>query len=84
MASSDETVGAYEAKTKLAELLDRVSKGERITITRSGVPIAELVPVAKGHDRKAVRRVLEDLRRFSKGRSLDGLSIRELIDDGRR
>src|SRR3982074_3398007 len=35
-----ETVGAFEAKTHLAALLDRVAKGEKITITRHGVPAA--------------------------------------------
>ena len=39
-----ETVGAYEAKTHLPKLLERVSKGERITITKHGVPVAVLQP----------------------------------------
>lgn len=38
------TIGAYEAKTKFSELLARVEKGERVTITRHGKPVAELVP----------------------------------------
>ena len=37
------TVGAYEAKTHLADLLRRVEAGERIRITRNGRPIADLV-----------------------------------------
>jgi prevent-host-death family protein len=78
------SVGAYEAKTKLAELLDRVSRGKRITITRAGVPVAELVPFEKAIDRQEVRRTIEELRRFNKGRTLGGMSIRELIDEGRR
>ncbi len=39
-----ETVGAYEAKTHLPQLLERVTKGERITITKHGVPVAVLQP----------------------------------------
>jgi len=39
-----ETVGAYEAKTHLPKLLERVSKGEQITITKHGVPVALLQP----------------------------------------
>jgi prevent-host-death family protein len=35
-----ETIGAYEAKTHLPKLLERVIKGERITITKYGVPVA--------------------------------------------
>ncbi len=38
------TVGAYEAKTHLADLLDRVQRGEQIIITRHGKPVARLVP----------------------------------------
>lgn len=40
----DRTVGAYEAKTHLAALLDRVEGGETLTITRNGRPVARLVP----------------------------------------
>jgi prevent-host-death family protein len=40
----DDTVGAYEAKTHLAALLDRVESGETLTITRNGRPVARLVP----------------------------------------
>ena len=39
------TVGAFEAKTRLAELLAAVSKGERVTITKHGTPVAQLVPL---------------------------------------
>ena len=39
-------VGSYEAKTHLSGLLDRVERGERITITRHGVPVAVLVPAS--------------------------------------
>jgi prevent-host-death family protein len=41
-----QTIGAFEAKTHLAALLDRVAGGEEITITRHGIPAAVLVPVA--------------------------------------
>lgn len=84
METLSRSVGAYEAKTKLAELLDRVARGERITITRSGIPVAHLVPVANSFDRQQVRQTIEELRRFSKGRSLGGTSVRELTDHGRR
>ena len=38
------SVGAYDAKTRLSELLDRVEKGEQIVITRHGKPVARLIP----------------------------------------
>jgi len=77
-------VGAYEAKTHLPELLRRVENGERITITRHGHPVAELVPpgIASGRD---VREVIEDIKELRRGNVLGkGLTIRQLIDEGRR
>ena len=41
------TVGAYEAKTHLSELLEKVEAGEEITITKHGAPVAKLLPVRK-------------------------------------
>ncbi|MCX7013683.1 MAG: type II toxin-antitoxin system prevent-host-death family antitoxin, partial [Candidatus Sumerlaeota bacterium] len=49
-----QTVGAYEAKTHLSQLLDRVAKGERITIVKRGVPVATLHP-ADSAKREPVR-----------------------------
>jgi len=77
------SVGAYEAKTHLSELLRRVEKGERITITKHGHPVAELVP-ASDERRQRVSEAIAGLKEFSKGRKLDGVTIRELIDEGRR
>lgn len=48
-------IGAHDAKTRLAELLDRVERGEEIVITRRGRPIARLSRVAGGHDVAAAR-----------------------------
>ncbi len=77
------TVGSYEAKTRLPELLRRVEAGERITITRHGTPVAEMVPPSSSNRRSAVEAVAE-LREFSSGRRLGAaLSVRDLIEDGR-
>ena len=43
----DQSIGAYEAKTRLPALLDRVEKGETLVITRNGRPVARLVPVVE-------------------------------------
>lgn len=77
------TVGAYEAKTHLPKLLERVAGGETITITKHGVPVALLVP-ADGGKRRNPREVIEEIKRLRKGRKLRGVSIRELIEEGRR
>jgi prevent-host-death family protein len=78
-----DTVGAYEAKTHLPKLLDRVEKGERIVITRHGTPVAVLQPVdvEKQID---VAAVIQEMRRFRKEHTLGGLSIKELIEHGRK
>jgi len=77
------TVGSYEAKTHLPALLDRVVQGEQITITRHGVPVAMLVPVEKFHKFDA-KNAYQELVELRKGNRLDGISIRELIEEGRR
>jgi len=78
-----ETVGAYEAKTHLPQLLKRVSRGERITITKHGVPVATL-QAPEAHARCPTSEVIADLRKFRKEHSLKGLSVREMIEEGRR
>ena len=77
------TVGAYEAKTHLPKLLERVFKGERITITKHGIPVAILQPPdpAKNVD---ARSVIVELRQFRDKHRLGGTSIRDMIKEGRR
>jgi prevent-host-death family protein len=76
-------VGAYEAKTHLSRLLDRVAKGEWITITKHGRPFAVLKPVSDQNLRE-LSEVIAELREFRRGRTLGDLSVREMIEDGRR
>jgi prevent-host-death family protein len=77
------TVGTFEAKTHLNELLQRVSKGESIRITRRGVPVAKLVPDDEAETRD-IGKIIREIREIRQGISLGGLTIRELIDEGRR
>jgi prevent-host-death family protein len=77
------TVGAFEAKTHLASLLERVAKGEEIVITRHGTPIAKLTPIG-GRSRERTRATIARLKEFSRHQTLGGLSIRDLRDEGRR
>jgi prevent-host-death family protein len=77
-----ETVGAYEAKTHLPKLLARVIKGERITITKHGIPVAVLQPPLPLRKTEP-RRVIAELRKFREKHSLKGLSIRDMIEEGR-
>ena len=78
-----DTVGAYEAKTHLPKLLDRVAKGERIIITRHGSPVAVLQPADK--DKVVdVASVIHKMRRFRKKHRLKGLAIKDMIEHGRK
>ena len=77
------TVGAFEAKTHLNELLKKVSKGESIRITCRGIPVAKLVPADEGEARD-LKQIVREIREIRRGASLGGVTIRELIDEGRR
>ena len=79
-----ETVGAFEAKTHLAELLDRVSRGETIIITRHGVPAARLVPVAAVQGKVSHQDVVEGMRALRRRVKTDSMSVREMVEAGRR
>jgi len=78
-----EAVGAYEAKTHLPNLLVRVARGETITITKHGVPVAMLVPVGAPRHRD-LKAVIAEIKRLRKGMKLRGVTIRQLIEEGRR
>jgi len=77
------TVGADEAKTHLGQLLDEVARGETVTITKHGVPVAELRP--PGPMKPNVNEAIDALHEYRRREniSLDGISIRELIEEGR-
>ncbi|MBR9981739.1 MAG: type II toxin-antitoxin system prevent-host-death family antitoxin [Desulfatitalea sp.] len=78
-----ETIGAYEAKTHLPKLLERVIKGERIIITKHGVPVAVLQPPLSLR-KTETSKVIAELRKFRDKHTLKGLSIRDMIEEGRR
>ena len=63
-----EMIGAYEAKTHLPQLLERVARGERLTITRHGKPVAQLIPVTADRERakQAAARIIERRRHLKK------------------
>jgi prevent-host-death family protein len=77
-------VGAYDAKTHFSELLERVERGEEVTITRHGAPVARLVPAHRKRTPESRRAAFEALRKAARGNRLKGLRIRDLIREGRR
>jgi prevent-host-death family protein len=81
------SVGAYEAKVKLSELLDKVEHGEQVVITRHGKPIARLVPEG-GHDVAKAMAAVEGLLAIGKELAARGVrvtqdDIRAMRDEGR-
>ena len=78
------TVAAFDAKNRFGSLLDMVEQGEEVTITRHGKPVARLVAPTGKVDRTDAMKAVEDIKRMSKGVTLGGLSIKELIEDGRK
>jgi prevent-host-death family protein len=79
-----QTVGSYEAKTRLPELLRFVERGESITITRRGVPIARLVGIDHGV-RENTDTIVSRMKRARAGRtSVSAGEILSARDQGRR
>jgi prevent-host-death family protein len=77
--------GTFDAKNQLSKLLDMVERGEEVTITRNGKPVARLVAPATDDERRArARAAAERIRKNSIGKSLGGLKIKDLIEEGRR
>ena len=79
-----QTVGSYEAKSRLPELLRSVERGESITITRRGVPIARLVGIDDG-TREDTGTIIDRMKRARAGRP--SVSVKEILsarDQGRR
>jgi len=75
--------GAFEAKSRLGQLLDLVEAGEEVVITRRGKVVARLVPPNMAFDRDRGRRAARRIREMRKGVTLGGLAIKDLISEGR-
>ena len=78
------TIGTFEAKNKLSHLLDLVEAGEEVTITRNGKPVAQLVapPI---RDVEMARKAAAEIKEMRKrNKPLGDISIKDLINEGRR
>lgn len=82
------TVGAFEAKTRFSELLEQVSQGAEITITKHERPVAKLVPI-ENSSRIELADLFRQIDEFRarhplNPKGLEKLSYRDLIDGGRK
>ncbi len=76
-------IAASEARTHFSALLRRVAAGHHITITRRGVPVAELVP-SRHQPKRPIAETVAALREFGRTKRLDGLSLADLRRSGSR
>ena len=78
-----QTVGTYEAKTRFTALLKRAARGERITIAKHGVPVATLQAI-EAQNAMPVAEVIQAIKDFRAAKTLKGLTIRSMLNEGRR
>jgi prevent-host-death family protein len=78
------SIPIFDAKNRLSALIAEVERGHEITITRRGLPVAKLVPAGPTFDRDKARRAADGLREASRGTTLGGLTIKDLVNEGRR
>lgn len=79
-----QTIGLFEAKTHLSELVARAEQGEEVIITRHNKPVARIVPIAAGSAHGGGRReAVQALLQAAQGRRLDA-DWRAWRDQGRR
>ncbi len=79
-----DSIGAFEAKTQFARLLERVRRGETIVITKHGTPVARLVPAEPVPDRRRRAQAIAQLKAMSQRYTLGGLDWKVLRDEGRK
>jgi prevent-host-death family protein len=77
------SIGSYELKTHLSEVLDAVEHGQTVVVTRHGKPIARISP-AEAAERENIRAAVQGLLNFPRTRLPKGVTIRSLIEQGRR
>jgi len=77
------TIGMFEGKTRFSALIEAARNGETIIVTKSGTPVAQICPLPPVDDSTSdAERAMDEL--LADPATLGGLSMRELIDEGRR
>jgi prevent-host-death family protein len=79
------TVGIFDAKNRLSELVERAARGEEFDITRRGQQVARLMPPRAPDARGQALALANRIRRSRAGQPPgDGVTIRDMIEEGRR
>lgn len=77
------TAITFDQESRLAEVLDHVQRGCDVTIAVRGVPVAKVIPLPAHPDDDVVEAAMRRMDERRRHLSLGGLSIKELIDEGR-
>ena len=80
-----QTIGAFEAKTKFSQIIEKAEQGEDFIITRRGKPVAKIIPFRQEPEmtRKEAMDQLAEMRKLYRGKP-GSFNIREAIEEGRR
>ena len=78
-------IGAFEAKTRFSQIIDKAEHGADFIVTRRGKPVAKIIPFEKKPEmtRQEALQKLKELRKLYRGKP-GSFNIREAIEDGRR
>lgn len=77
------TAGAYYAKTHFSELLNRVTEGEQVQITKHNVPVARLMPAIPGRN-ESLTNTIAKIREFRAQHKASRNEVTQMIQEGRR
>jgi prevent-host-death family protein len=80
-----ESIGIYEAKSKLSELVEKAEAGQEVIITRRGRPVAKLVRAKRQKEEVDSERsaLIDEIITFSKTCEIGRIDLRKLIAKGR-
>jgi prevent-host-death family protein len=76
-------VGAFDAKTNFSRLLARVVRGESITITRHGTPVARLVPATPSRESASKSEIVARFKAFARNHRIGRPGLKALREEGR-
>ena len=83
MKTKNNTIGAFDAKTHLSQLLEEDQNGNEITITKRGKPIARLIPFKKEKKNKSIKEILETFDTIRES-VIGKVNIKSYIAEGRK
>jgi len=83
MKTNNNTIGAFDAKTHLSQLLEEVQNGNEIIITKRGKPIARLIPYRKEKKNKSIKEILETFDTIRESVK-EKVNIKSYIAEGRK